>query len=238
MKYRLYESVVPAFIRKRIWDANIRQFEQHERERLRSHEESLAQAELSSVYIANLRVIIDRYALFNAMPKGAIVAQVGARHGDLAAEILLAARPKKLHLLDNWTSDQIDTLQALHRTFGNEIALGQVVVNNGNPSESLSEFDEAYFDWIYLADLTSYESVSLILEICSRKVSPAGIISGKNYTLGSWSDRMLYGVIQAVHEFCKNQAWEMIFLTHEPNRELSFALRKIGPSIRLASLTS
>jgi hypothetical protein len=35
-------------------------------------------------------------------------------------------------------------------------------------------------------------------------------------------------VVEAVHEFCVKHDWELILLTHETDRFLSFAIHEIG----------
>jgi predicted SAM-dependent methyltransferase len=44
--------------------------------------------------------------------------------------------------------------------------------------------------------------------------------------VGNFKSGFPYGVIRAVHEFCAWYGWEMILLTHESHRHLSFALKK------------
>ncbi|MEM7189627.1 MAG: hypothetical protein AAF439_08445, partial [Pseudomonadota bacterium] len=43
-----------------------------------------------------------RRAVLNALPKGAVGAEVGVWKGDFSAEILATAAPACLHLIDPW----------------------------------------------------------------------------------------------------------------------------------------
>lgn len=235
MKFKVYQRLIPASLRERIYQANVQQYEQSERERLRLLREPDSGAELSSAYIRHLRVLANRHDFLNAMPKEAIVAQIGVGKRDLITEVVLAAKPRKLHLLDRWTEDQLSELEILRRKFVKEISLEQIAVHNDDPLEVLNGFENAYFDWVYLATDTSYESVSTMLELCRQKVKKGGIIGGGNYARGSVPDRAYYGVVEAVHAFCKRNGWEMVYLTHESCRELSFATRQIEPSKHLES---
>ena len=54
-----------------------------------------------------------------------------------------------------------------------------------------------------------------------------GIIAGHDYVHGNWISAFRYGVVEAVHEFCVQFGWEIIYLTIEPTENQSFAIRKI-----------
>ena len=67
------------------------------------------------------------------------------------------------------------------------------------------------------------------LEMCCAKVKPGGIIGGHDYVTGHWLGWYRYSVIEAVNTFCVKYNWEMIYLTHEAHRHLSYALRHVPP---------
>jgi hypothetical protein len=132
-------------------------------------------------------------------------------------------------LIDAWTDEGYKgRLGIVKKRFEKEIKLGQIVINQGLSSTELERFDDGYFDWVYIDTNHTYITTAKELEISQRKVKRGGIIAGHDYTIGIWSgSASRFGVIEAVHEFCTKYKWEMIYLTHEKNRCLSFALKQI-----------
>lgn len=231
MNREIYELLVPKSIKERIKSATIREYKEQEINKIRSVEESLPRADLSAVYIANLKVVTDNNTLLNAMPRGATIAEIGAGKGDLSSRILSITNPQKLHLIDKWLNGGYhkDLLVIIENIFHKEIETGKLVINPGTPLLVLEEFSNDYFDWIYLGDSDhSYENTTRLLEVCEAKVKEDGIISGGNYGLGSWLNYERYGVIEAINGFCKKNRWEMVYLTHESHRNLSYAMKKMS----------
>lgn len=94
-------------------------------------------------------------------------------------------------------------------------------------TEAAQDFEDGYFDWIYIDTDHSYETTRDELELYAPKMKPGGIIAGHDYKIGNWISMYRYGVIEAVHEFCVKHNWELIYLTVEPSESQSFANRKI-----------
>ena len=94
-------------------------------------------------------------------------------------------------------------------------------------TEAVSDFEDNYFDWIYLDTDHSYELTSVELLKYAAKAKQNGVISGHDYSMGNWVESYRYGVIEAVHEFCVKHDWELIYLTLEPTENQSFAIRRI-----------
>lgn len=228
MNYILYQLLIPAFIRNRIYASNVELYEKQILAKLKDNQCSPPSSDLSSVYIANLRVVADRHALLSAMPKESIVAHVGAGNGKFSAQIVLTTKPKELALIDDYNGEDDESLNIIRRRFRNEIDKGQIQVNNGRLCDELMAVRDSNFEWVYLNIDPSYESTAKMLDICNQKVKAGGLISGANYSRGPWPDRKKFGVIDAVNKFCKKQRWEMVYLTHEPCRQLSYAIKKIG----------
>jgi hypothetical protein len=230
MKRKLYDVLVPESVREKIYASNVRHFKEREAKRLRSIEDSIPRAELSSVYIANLRVLTDRNALLHALPKCGVAAQVGVGTGDSTYRLLSIAKPQRLHVLDPWAGwDHDHSLDIVENQFRAEIESEQVIIGHGFSVPELAEFENDYFDWVYIDADRSYEYMAGALETCKMKVKEDGIIAGGNYAIGSWIDGVRYGVIEAVNLFCKKHQWEMIYLTHESHRHLSYAIRRMVP---------
>ena len=54
-----------------------------------------------------------------------------------------------------------------------------------------------------------------------------GIIAGHDYMMGNWLKTLRYGVIEAVHQFCIEDNWQLIYLTADQTENLSFAIKRI-----------
>jgi len=227
VKQVLFKLLIPGNIRRQLYKYYKRQIVNEEIENLRRIEETLPHVDLSPIYIANLRVVIDKFALLNALPRSSVVAEIGAQEGDFSSQIISISRPAKLYLIDSWPSDFSAVMDIVANKFRSETNLGIVTIKRGPSIEVLSGFGDGYFDWVFLNASRAYECLSAELEICRMKVKENGLISGCGYTIGSWPDRHRYGVIDAVNEFCKRNKWEFVYLTHEYDRNLSYAIRKM-----------
>ena len=98
----------------------------------------------------------------------------------------------------------------------------------GNSIDLLTEFEDNYFDWIYIDTNHSYNTTKNELEVAAKKVKDNGLICGHDYIMGNWTSGYKYGVIEALHEFCVLYNWEIIYLTIEQSIPPSFAIRKIN----------
>ncbi|KAA3653541.1 MAG: class I SAM-dependent methyltransferase [Chloroflexi bacterium] len=234
---KLYKLFVPEMIRNQIYMAHYDQIMQELESGGVVPENSTSDAilsekhnvELSEAHIANLKVLTNREKLLEYMPEGSVVAEIGVFKGDFSDAILSITKPRKLHLIDPW--DQIDETfleyaDFVQDRFKKEISNGQVVINKGFSFSELKHFDDHYFDWVYIDSDHSYQSTMQELELCKHKVKEGGIIAGHDYCSWSFHERMRYGVIEAVNEFCEKYDWEMIYLTNEVHRYLSFAIRQ------------
>ena len=204
-------------------------YESFKNERTRI-EFAIPKIDLEYKHIANLKMLLNRSNLLQHLPKNSICAEIGVNEGDFSKEILLNTNPKKLHLIDAW-EDESRYLKGLKRIvcekFANEIEIGKVKVNVGFSTDLLKQYPNCYFDWVYLDTDHSYQTTFAELYILKDKIKPNGIICGHDYIIGNWLNNCRYGVIEAVHELCVNDDWEIIFLTINKNEMPSFAIRKI-----------
>jgi ubiquinone/menaquinone biosynthesis C-methylase UbiE len=192
-------------------------------------EQAIPKTELSDRHLRNLRVVPDRKAFLAAMPKGSTVAEIGVAEGEFSEQILAITQPRELHLVDSWANDTryINLGEQIRSKFAQEIAKGQVIIHEGYSTDVLPQFPEKYFDWVYLDTGHELDMTRQELELCRRIVKPGGWITGHDYVTGYWIGWVRYGVIEAVHEFCVQYDWELMYLTHETHRHLSFAMRPI-----------
>lgn len=188
----------------------------------------IPRVELEARHLRNLRVVLDRSAFLEALPKGGEVAEMGVAHGDFSAMILDICKPSKLHLVDFWGSERYASGRVRVETrFQQQIQEGRVVIDLGLSTDVLPRFRNGQFDWVYIDTDHGYEVTAAELELARTKVKPGGIIAGHDYITGNWDGGVRYGVVEAVHEFCVKYNWELILLTHETDRHLSFAIREL-----------
>jgi hypothetical protein len=162
--------------------------------------------------------VAGRDLLLQAMPKQAICAEIGVWEGDFSRRILDSTRPAKLHLIDPWRYEQdiaykdslyggqiggsqakLDKIYArVCQRFAQEIGNQQVIIHRGDSHMVCEQFDDDYFDWIYIDGNHLYEFALRDLHMYYRKVKPGGYLTGDDYSEGGWWQG---GVKKAVDEF-------------------------------------
>ncbi len=228
MKRKLYEILVPRSVKTRIYRMHHELFVAEQAKTRRAIHESIPESELGSIYIANLQIVMNRNELFQRMPCNGIVAELGAGQGHVSNRILAITRPRKLYLLDSWLDHGNGAMTVIESRFSGEASTDQVSILPGDALCEFEKFDDHLFDWVYLNTDCSFDSTVRALAAAKHKVKARGIIAGANYTTGSWLNDERYAVIPAVHTFCKENRFELIYLTHESHRQLSYALRQMN----------
>ena len=188
------------------------------------------QVRLSQKNINNLKVVLNRELLLKNLPKEGIIAELGVDKGDFSDKIISLTQPKKLYLIDIWDSERynMDKMVYVKKRFQKEIDTGKVIIIRGTSENELLKFENGHFDWIYIDTAHTYEQTVRELDLCRQKVKDGGIIAGHDYCQGDIKNAQAYGVVQAVNQFCIKYDWEFIYITHETDRTLSFAIKKLG----------
>lgn len=191
--------------------------------------QNIPKYEIKEKHIKNAKLLTTREELLRILPKNGVVAELGVNKGDFSNLILTINNPKKLHLIDYWGSKRynLDIRKRVENRFETEIKNNTVEINLGLSTEIADNFKDNYFDWIYIDTTHFYETTIQELKLYSKKVKENGIIAGHDYILGNWNGIVRYGVIEAVHEFCFNYNWEILYITTELNNHPSFAIRRI-----------
>jgi len=86
--------------------------------------------------------------------------------------------------------------------FRNKIGKDEVVVHRKKSSEAVKEFDDGYFDWVYIDGNHMYEYVIEDLKTFWPKVKKRGVVMGDDYGRKGWWNN---GVTKAVDEFVLNR---------------------------------
>lgn len=190
---------------------------------------SIPKYHLEMIHVQNAKLLSDREELLKLLPKNSICAEIGVNEGEFSQEIIKITSPEKLYLIDAWNDvffhNGLRDLVA--EKFRSLIELGKVQLKIGLSTDELQKFPNAFFDWVYLDTAHTYEITIAELNILKNKVKPGGLITGHDYVIGNWNDWYKYGVIEAVHELCVTDGWELVYLTNETHQHRSFAIRKL-----------
>lgn len=187
--------------------------------------------QLTPAHVANTKVYAGRDQLLASFPQGGDYAELGVAEGYFSEAILRICQPRRLHLIDLWSSkieiyDEA-SMQGIQTRLATQIAAGQVVLHRGYSWDMLSQLPDQSLDCVYVDADHSYEGAKKDLLTAAPKMKPGGIIAGHDYV--KWSTPTgRFGVVEAVNEFCLDFSWEMVGLTLQPNMHLSFALRRMS----------
>ncbi|CAN5716465.1 hypothetical protein BH11PSE8_BH11PSE8_30760 [soil metagenome] len=194
---------------------------------------AIPKVRLAEKHMRHCELLLNRAELLARLPRQAITAELGVDHAAFSEEILKVAQPKTLHLVDLWNSDRYHDglFEGTKAKFANEIAAGRVRIHRQYSVQAAADFEDDYFDWIYVDTDHSYETTARELRSYAAKIKQDGIIAGHDYSMGNWVSSYRYGVIEALHEFCAEQNWEFVYLTMDPFESQSFAIRRIPSSI-------
>jgi len=223
---KLYQQLIPEKYRSRLTNNPV---VQGLKETVNNDEESMPYVLLQEKHIKNLKVVLNRNALLDKLPKNAVAAEIGVNRGDFSERIFTYAEPAVLHLVDIWETERYhDGLRHhVYTRFDERIKDGSVIIHHGYSTDVLPTFEDTFFDWVYIDTDHTYATTAAELRLADSKMKPGGIILGHDYTVGDWKMRNRYGVVEAVNEFCVEYNYEMIYLTNETHRHCSFGIRKI-----------
>lgn len=192
-------------------------------------EQRIPKTSLAKKHIQNCSLLLNRKELLAKLPSNGVASEIGVARGEFTSEILTITHPKTLHLIDSWGSKRYNEslLNFVREKFHNEIKTGRVQIHRNLSVAAAENFELETFDWIYIDTDHSYKTTWQELIKFSSKVKKDGIIAGHDYSMGNWVKGYRYGVIEAVHNFCVEYDWELLYLTVDPVEIQSFAIRRI-----------
>ncbi|MBS3648924.1 class I SAM-dependent methyltransferase [Pseudaminobacter sp. 19-2017] len=177
--------------------------------------------ELPTSLVENCRFLGSRREIISRMPKNGIVAEVGVDKGEFSRVILEIAQPEHLHLI------HMDLTRLDYQNVQDAVATGQCELHGGDPPEILSEFQDRYFDWIYIDGDHYYEAVKQDLEAAKSKLKAGGYLVFNDYSVWSPIGMTHCGVARAVNEFCLKEGWEFVYFSFQSMGYNDVAIRKV-----------
>ena len=185
---------------------------------------------ISDIHVDGGRLISNRLAMLELLPKDGVVAELGVDSGDFTEKILNINNPKKLELVDIWGSARYNDAKfdSVCKKFSKYIKDNKVSITRKLSTEAAESFDDNYFDWIYIDTNHSYQTTKEELHAYKHKVKDAGFIAGHDYVMGNWNKPSKYGVMEAVAEFCVQENWKIVYLTADISENNSFVITRIS----------
>lgn len=169
-------------------------------------------------YEKNRKNIVD---VLNHMYPGGIGCEVGVLRGDFSKYLLENWNCEKLYSVDAW-EDYTDYDEKFHEHNTNYKCTvdklkeysSRIVLHKGFSDKVVENFEDAFFDFIYIDANHSYEGCKKDLELYWDKLKPNGIIMGDDYHLNpieilnfnnNDAKPCVFGVNKAVNEFIKEK---------------------------------
>lgn len=223
----MIKKIIPVSVKNKIKSTIIKEYYSELLDWLSRKKNEIPHFEFKEIHLQNASILVNREELLKNIPENAIVAELGVDKGDFSKKILSNCHPEKLHLIDNWNCDRYHSglKDNVENMFTNEIQTSKIIINFGLSTEVVDSFPDNYFDWIYIDTDHSYQTTLQELRSYSKKMKNKGVIAGHDFMPGNITGIVLYGVTQAVKQFCNEENWELLYLTVEEIP--SFAIRKI-----------
>ena len=142
---------------------------------------------------------VARTQMIEAMPRDAICAEIGVWEGKFARRVLDLNPPRRYHLIDPWLfqseypkrwyggkrAQSQEDMDRIYERIVNELGSREnVVVHRGFSEKVVEEFENEYFDWVYVDGNHSYDFVKRDFELYWEKLKPGGFMAGDDYRWG------------------------------------------------------
>ena len=133
------------------------------------------------------------YLYENILPKNSICAEVGVGFGVNAERIITISNPKLLYLVDAWDGNlfRVPRSSKTEKEDGQKIYEKVVEKFKDNKkieiiknlsTEAVKQFEDNYFDWVYVDASHDFESVKEDMEIWWPKIKQGGYLAGHDYS--------------------------------------------------------
>ena len=174
-------------------------------------------------------ILSNRKHLLEVLPKNGIVAELGVDNGYFTEQIIKISNPKKLYLIDTWSSERYaqNKFELVEKKFSQEIKNKKIEILRSNSVDAAKLFQNNYFDWIYIDTDHSYTTTTQELNAYESKIKTNGFICGHDYVMGNWSKSNKYGVIESVNEFLIKKNWKLVYWTSDFTENNSYAINRI-----------
>ena len=159
----------------------------------------------------------DRSSIATLLPPDSAGCELGVWRGDHAEDLLRNAKPRVLHLVDNWSwpenLDAAAETARINARFAAGIASGQVRMHEMSFAEFFASIPDRSLDWAYVDGAHTYADVARDTWHAWSKIRVGGILCGHDFAIrpGIWGT----GVCRAVIELIQNRVGTLLALSNE-----------------------
>lgn len=171
--------------------------------------------------LKDARVLQGRQKALQLLPKGGYAAEIGVEYGDFSDVIIDTLQPQHFYAIDHfkmrdiWGRNDLQesglTQEEWYRERFRKLIPERVTVCKGVSWDVLNQFEDDFFDFLYIDASHRYEDVTRDIEAAERKVKNGGIIQFNDYTMWDPFNSCYYGVIPAVNEFIKRTGSQVLY---------------------------
>ena len=169
--------------------------------------------------LKDAKVLSNREAALELIPKGGVAAEVGVAYGDFSRKIIDSINPEKFYAIDMFVVDSFwggESFKESHYSFYaekfyKEIESGIVEMKRGFSWDELKKLPSDSIDYLYLDAGHDYWSVKKDIMEVERVVKHNGIIQFNDYTFHDYFYNVYYGVIPNVNEYVNKTNSEVLY---------------------------
>ncbi len=161
--------------------------------------------EIPQSELRSARLYQNRYIAISDTIHGGVGAEVGTQDGHFARFLLDNLNPRSLHLFDL-------SRAGVEEHNGEILSMKNIKMQVGQSSEMMSQYEDNYFDWIYIDADHSYDGVTKDIASSEKKLKSGGFLIFNDYTSWSPLEMSEYGVVPAVNELVSRGGWDVIYI--------------------------
>ncbi len=181
--------------------------------------------------LEDAKVLASRNDAVMRMPKGLVVGEVGVAYGDFSQFLIDEMQPSHFYAIDFFNKDnpyisfwgRNDFAQSgmtheewYRNRFKDLINSNKMTVCSGMSWDCLGDFQDDFFDYLYIDACHDYESTKKDIEVAIKKVKKGGIIQFNDYTILDIVGGTYYGVVPAVNDMIRTTHSQVLYYCLNP----------------------
>jgi len=144
-----------------------------------------------------------------------VCAELGVASGGFSQVILDIVKPSKLHLIDSWDATWNNGPERYQRVTKNLGVLPNVEIHRGLTDDVVDQFEDRYFDWIYIDACHKYNGILSDLINYRPKIKDNCFVLGHDFTCLTTKNSDTTDVLCAVLDVIQDGLYHMVAMSEE-----------------------